>query len=109
LPPLVSDAVDRARRGGLIARGRARISQMTTRLRGLDVPGWFVGALRWPASDRGELVARNEHDASVALVFSIGAANGRSQVALKFEPSANCDEDSARTVAARVSALLQSA
>jgi len=107
LPPLAADAVDRARHGALLVRGRARVAQMIRRLAAFDAPGWSLGAPRWSASDRAEIEVRSVSRASVSLAFSVTAANGRSQVGLVFEPSADCDEDSARTIAARVTALLQ--
>jgi hypothetical protein len=108
VPMLAADAIDRARRGGLLSRGRARVHSIAARLGGrFTMPGWHLEPLRWPARRSAELPVRGPGGARVDLIFALGAVNGRSQVDLDFRLSDDCDQDTARMVIERLTSLLR--
>jgi MoaA/NifB/PqqE/SkfB family radical SAM enzyme len=105
LPVLAADAVDRARRSTAIARGRTRATLLAARLADRLPADWGLDPMQWLAPDRAELTARRADGASVTVVFALGAANGRSQVDVDFRLNEQCDQDTARWIVERFTAL----
>ena len=107
LPALAADAVERARRTALLARGRKRAALVAKRLAdGFAAPEWVLDSLQWGAPDRAQLAARGPDGASVTVVFTLGAANGRSQVDLDFDVNERCDQETASGIVERFTTLL---
>lgn len=84
-PRLADDAVDRALRAAVLLRGRQRVAQLVTRLRGrFQVPGWRLETLRWPQPEVAELTAVDPAGTRVDVRFTLGARGNRSQLGVDF-------------------------
>ena len=108
LPQLAADAVERAYRAALFARGRKRAVLVARRITdGFAAPDWVMDPLQWLAADRARLAARGPDGASVTIIFTLGAANGRSQVDLDFQVNERCDQETASGIVERFTSLLR--
>lgn len=108
-PALMGDAVAQALRHAVLQRGRHRVSVLAGRLHGrFALPGWSLDALRWPAETTGELVACGPGGARVAVRFTLGARDARSQVGVDFHPAPSTDQPSVRPAIDALVALLRS-
>ena len=107
---LADDAVDRALRGAVLARGRQRVAQLVARLQSrFAVPGWRLERLRWPSDSAAELTARGPGGASVDVRFSIGARGNRSQIGVDFGVAERSDDNRLKPVVDQLVALLRGA
>jgi len=86
---VAGDAVDRALRGAVVARGRQRVTQLVQRLQSrFAAPGWYLEALRWPNDTAAELTAHGPAGARIAVRFGVGARGNRSQLGVDFGDAA---------------------
>ncbi len=107
---LVDHAVDRALRGAVLLRGRQRVAGIAARLQSRFAdPAWRLDTLRWSDDANGALVARGPNDAQVAVRFSLGTRDHRSQVGVDFDVAAARDERGAKLVVERLVGLLRAA
>jgi MoaA/NifB/PqqE/SkfB family radical SAM enzyme len=106
--PLADDAVDRALRGAVVARGRQRVAQLAARLQSrFATPGWHLERLRWPSDSAAELTARGPAGATVDVRFSIGARGNRSQIGVDFGVAERSDDARVKAVVSQLVALLR--
>jgi len=104
---LADDAIESALRAPVLQRGRQRVALLAGRVRGRFArPGWRLDGLQWPSESLGELVARGPDGACVAVRFSVGAREGRSQVGVEFRAAEAGD---ARVVIDQLAGLLRAA
>ncbi|HSP99230.1 MAG TPA: radical SAM protein, partial [Candidatus Dormibacteraeota bacterium] len=109
-PALAGDAVDRALRGAVLARGRQRVAQLVTRLQGrFAAPGWRLERLRWPSDSAAELTAHGPAGTSLDVRFSIGARGNRSQIGVDFGVAERSDDSRLKPVVDQLVALLRGA
>jgi MoaA/NifB/PqqE/SkfB family radical SAM enzyme len=107
-PVLADDAVERTRRGPLIARGRQRVITLARRLTDrFVVSGWQLAPLRWTTESTAALVARGPGGARVDLRFTVGARGKRSQVGVDFGSTAPTENDGVKAVIETLVALLR--
>lgn len=103
-----ADALERAWRGAVLARGRQRVAAIATRLHGrFAVPQWRLEPLRWADDTTGELVARGPGAAAVTMRFAIGARDARSQLGVDFALADGTEATAARPVVDGLVALLR--
>lgn len=101
---LADDAVERALRGAVLARGRQRVTALAGRLQhGFALPGWSLEPLRWSSESAGQVVACGPRGARVDVCFNLGVRENRSQVGVDFRPG---DDSDASVVRVAVDALV---
>ena len=103
---VAGDAVDRALRGAVVARGRQRVTQLVQRLQSrFAAPGWYLEALRWPSDTAAELTAHGPAGARIVVRFGVGARGNRSQLGVDFGDAA--DDARVKPIVAQLVSLLR--
>jgi hypothetical protein len=105
---LADDVVERMLQSSMLARGRRRVMLLAGKVQSrFDLSGWRLSELSWPTDNVGEVVARGPRGACVALRFSLGIRDNRSQVGVDFRVFEGSDHATVKPVVDRMVSLLR--